>query len=142
MKSMCNINDDRIYVELESQNKICKKIINIVKSAVKSVSDNELDRRLTVINLVGEEGSGKTTICRKLLAALSDWSAHYILCDETELAGSGIRTGKRRELFPALTVKRYSIFSVIFFRIDFREICAALSLPKRQNLENKLNRRR
>ena len=97
---MCNINDDRIYVELESQNKICKKIINIVKSAVKSVSDNELDRRLTVINLVGEEGSGKTTICRKLLAALSDWSAHYVLCDETELAGSGIRTGKRRESFP------------------------------------------
>ena len=26
--------------------------------------------------------------------------------------------------------------SVIFFRIDFREICATLSLPKRQNLEN------
>lgn len=97
---MCNINDKNIDVELESQNKICNKIVDIIQSAIRSVHNNKLDKRLTIINLVGEEGSGKTTICQKILSVLNDWNVHYILCNENELAGSGISTRKRRESFP------------------------------------------
>ncbi len=110
---MFNINEN-FHVHLESQNRVCNQIIEIIKFAEYSSQYNELDKRLTIINLVGDEGSGKTTICNMLLSKLVNWHVHYIECDENELTESGIRTAsKRKESFPVPSASvHFGIFTL------------------------------
>lgn len=99
---------------LNCQNKIVKDLYN------KIINNNDI----LAINVIGEIGSGKTTIIEGLLDTLKEgWSVHYINgCSEKVRPSSQIETKKRREFFPipSLSIKLSCISLGCSFR--FQEV--------------------
>jgi len=101
-------------LNLNTQITLANKIIEEIEKAEKAVQEDDLLNRFKIINIVGEEGSGKSTICEIVKNKFSDWSFHFIENNSAnELPRSGIKTNNQNRLFimPSLSVQ-LGIFSL------------------------------